>query len=57
MLSLNENDFRKLITFIKGRFGIDLSQKRQLIVGRLSNTFVSMGYSTLTEYFDHILSQ
>ena len=57
MLSLNENDFRKLITFIKGRFGIDLSQKRQLIVGRLSNTVVSMGYSTFTEYIDHILSQ
>lgn len=57
MLSLNENDFRKLITFIKSRYGIDLSQKRQLIVGRLSNTVVSMGYSTFTEYIDHILSQ
>ena len=57
MLSLNENDFRKLITFIKGRYGIDLSQKRQLIIGRLSNTVVSMGYSTFTEYIDHILSQ
>ena len=48
MLTLNENDFRKLITFIKGRYGIDLSQKRQLIIGRLSNTVVSMGYSTFT---------
>lgn len=57
MLSLNENDFRKLITFIKGRYGIDLSQKRQLIVGRLSNTVVSMGYSTFSEYIDYILSQ
>ena len=57
MLSLNENDFRKLITFIKGRYGIDLSQKRQLIIGRLSNTVVSMGYSTFTEYIEHILSQ
>ena len=57
MLTLNENDFRKLITFIKGRDGIDLSQKRQLIIGRLSNTVVSMGYSTFTEYIEHILSQ
>ncbi len=57
MLTLNENDFRKLITFIKGRYGIDLSQKRQLIIGRLSNTVVSMGYSTFTEYIEHILSQ
>ena len=57
MLSLNENDFRKLITFIKGRYGIDLSQKRQLIIGRLSNTVLSMGYSTFSEYIDHILSQ
>ena len=57
MLTLNENDFRKLITFIKGRYGIDLSQKRQLIIGRLSNTVLSMGYSTFTEYIEHILSQ
>ena len=57
MLTLNDNDFRKLITFIKGRYGIDLSQKRQLIIGRLSNTVVSMGYSTFTEYIEHILSQ
>lgn len=57
MLSLNENDFRKLITFIKSRYGIDLSQKRQLIVGRLSNTVTAMGYSTFSEYIDHILSQ
>ena len=57
MLTLNENDFRKLITFIKGRYGIYLSQKRQLIIGRLSNTVVSMGYSTFTEYIEHILSQ
>lgn len=57
MLSLNENDFRKLITFIKSRYGIDLSQKRQLIIGRLSNTVTAMGYSTFSEYIDHILSQ
>ena len=57
MLTLNENDFRKLITFIKSRYGIDLSQKRQLIVGRLSNTVTSMGYSSFSEYIDHILSQ
>lgn len=57
MLSLNENDFRKLITFIKSHYGIDLSQKRQLIVGRLSNTVTAMGYSTFSEYIDHILSQ
>ena len=57
MLTLNENDFRKLITFIKSRYGIDLTQKRQLIVGTLSNTVTSMGYSSFSEYIDHILSQ
>ena len=57
MLSLNDNDFRRLITFIKSSFGIDLSQKRQLIIGRLSNTVVSMGYSSFTEYIDHVLAE
>ncbi len=56
MLDLQEKDFQRLITFVKNNYGINLSQKRQLIIGRLSNSVVSMGFSTFTEYIDHILN-
>ncbi len=57
MLELREQDFRRLVDFIKGRYGINLSQKRQLIIGRLSNSVLTMGYSSFSEYIDNILSQ
>lgn len=57
MLTLNEQDFKRLVTFVKSRYGINLTQKRQLIIGRLSNVVLSMGYTSFTEYIDHILSQ
>ena len=49
MLTLNDRDFQTLITFIHQNYGIDLSKKRQLIVGRLSNTIVSLGFSSFGE--------
>ncbi|MCI8454341.1 MAG: protein-glutamate O-methyltransferase CheR [Lachnospiraceae bacterium] len=57
MLELKDQDFKRLITFIQSRYGINLSQKRQLIMGRLSNVVLSMGYSTFSEYIDNILTQ
>ncbi len=57
MLDLKEKDFQRLVSFVKNHYGINLSQKRQLIVGRLSNSVLSMGYANFTEYIDHILGQ
>lgn len=56
MLTLSEKDFQRLIAFVKSHYGINLSQKRQLIIGRLSSTVLSMGYSNFTQYIDHVLS-
>lgn len=55
MLDISTKDFNRLVTFMKSSYGIDLSKKRQLIVGRLSNTITGMGMSSFTEYVDHIL--
>lgn len=56
MLEISQNDFTRLVTFVKKNYGIDLTKKRQLIMGRLSNTILSMGFETFTQYVDHILS-
>ena len=57
MLDISQRDFIRLVEFVKGNYGIDLSKKKQLIMGRLSNTIVSMGFSNFTEYIDFVLSK
>lgn len=56
MLSLSNNDFLRLVNFMKNNYGIDLSRKKQLIIARLSNTVVSMGFNNFTQYIDYILT-
>lgn len=57
MLTISTQDFNRLVSFMKSNYGIDLSKKRQLITGRLSGTVVSMGFSSFSQYVDHILSK
>ncbi len=56
MLSLSEADFQRLYVYIQKHYGIDLSQKKQLIVSRLSNTLAKMGYANFTKYVDDLVS-
>ena len=55
MLEIKNEDFEKLYTFIYKEYGIDLSKKKVLIAGRLTNTISSLGYKTFSEYVDYIL--
>ncbi len=57
MLTITDKDFVRLHTFIKQKYGIDLSKKKQLIVGRLSNDIVAQGYNNFTDYVNYILSK
>jgi chemotaxis protein methyltransferase CheR len=56
MLTLSQQDFIRLVQFVKSNYGIDLSKKMQLIMGRLSNTIITLGYTSFTEYIDHVIS-
>lgn len=56
MLEISNQDFQRLVTYVKSTYGIDLTQKRQLITGRLSGTILSMGMRSFTEYVDYIMS-
>lgn len=55
MLTINDNDFQRLVKFVHENYGIDLSKKRQLITGRLSNTILSMGFNSFQDYVDHLI--
>ena len=54
-MSISDGDFRRLVQFVRSTYGIDLSQKRQLITGRLSVTIKQLGYKNFSEFVDHIL--
>ena len=56
MLTINENDFERLVRFVQQNYGIDLSKKKQLIMGRLSNSIVSMGFPDFQHYIDHLIT-
>ena len=54
-MTISDNDFRRLVTFVQSTYGIDLTQKRQLITGRLSVTIKQLGYANFSDFVDHLL--
>ena len=54
-MSITDVDFQRLVKFIQSNYGINLSQKRQLITGRLSVSLKQKGYSNFKDFVDHIL--
>ncbi|MBC5646737.1 CheR family methyltransferase [Christensenella tenuis] len=53
-MDLNEREFCRLRDFMYGKFGINLSEKKTLIEGRLSNTLSAKGFKSFTEFIDHL---
>ena len=43
--TISNDDFNKLVRFIHSQYGIDLSQKRQLVTSRLSSLLTQKGYT------------
>ena len=54
-LTITDNDFNRLAKFVQTNYGIDLSQKRQLITGRLSTPLKQRGYTNFTDFVNHVL--
>lgn len=54
-MTISDSDFRRLASFVQTSYGIDLSQKRQLITGRLSVTIKQLGYKNFSDFVDHLL--
>ncbi len=56
-LAISHNDFQRLVKFVRGKYGIDLHQKRQLITSRLGGTVKSMGFKDFKGYVDYLLKE
>ena len=52
LIHLTEKEFSQLSSFVKTKFGIDLTQKRTLIEGRLTHDLRSRGIQSFQEYLD-----
>ncbi|MCL1903584.1 MAG: protein-glutamate O-methyltransferase CheR [Oscillospiraceae bacterium] len=55
-MKISDADFKRLVEFMEGRYGINLKQKRVLIEGRLSNTINQRGFKDFTSFIDMIFA-
>ncbi len=56
MIEIKDSEFRELTSYIKNNYGINLSQKRNLIEGRLSNMLIEKGFTNFLEYIQYIFA-
>lgn len=49
---MTEGEFLRIYRFMKSRYGIDLSRKKEIIEGRLENYIRSNGFSSPSEYMN-----
>lgn len=55
LTNISNEDFSKLVRFIHSQYGIDLSQKRQLVTSRLSSLLTQKGYTDFGPFITHLL--
>ena len=53
--TISDDDFSRLVKFIHGQYGIDLSQKRQLVTSRLSSLLSQKGYTDFGPFVSELL--
>lgn len=51
---ITDSEFNRIVVYVKRNYGIDLSQKRVLVGGRLENYLVRNGYASYDEYMGKV---
>lgn len=51
---LSDSEFNRVVVYVKKNFGIDLSQKRVLVNGRLETHFLRNGYDSFDEFMSKV---
>ena len=52
MVRMTDQEFTELTTFVKSKYGIDLTKKRVLIESRLSHELHQRGITSFQQYLD-----
>lgn len=53
-MPLSDGEFQRIVAYVRGKYGIDLSKKRVLIAGRLENYLLREGYQSYDEYIRQV---
>jgi chemotaxis protein methyltransferase CheR len=56
MMKLDDSEFKRLTQFIIKKYGINLTQKKTLVEGRLSNTVTQRGFKDFKSFIDMIFA-
>jgi chemotaxis protein methyltransferase CheR len=54
-MTISSEDFTRMSRFMQDKYGIDLSQKKQLVSARLSPAIRKLGYRNFTDFIDHVM--
>ena len=54
-IAITEHEFRQIVKLLKDNYGINLSQKKNLIVGRLHNHMRHYGFKSFSEFYDYVV--
>ena len=54
---ITDNEFRRVAVYMKDNYGIDLSQKKVIINGRLENYLRKSGWANLDAYMDALKTE
>lgn len=56
MINIKDAEFRDLTSYIKKRYGLNLTEKKQLIEGRLSNMIIEQGFKDFSSYLKFVFA-
>jgi chemotaxis protein methyltransferase CheR len=54
--NITEKEFKQLTEYIRNNYGINLSRKKALIVGRLHNFLIQNHFKNFSEYYEYVVS-
>lgn len=53
-MKMSEEEFSRILRFLKGHYGIDMTNKKEIVCGRLENYVRTSGFRSYTEYMDAV---
>ena len=56
MTKLTDEEYLRIVRFLKSRYGIDMSRKKEIVSGRLENYIRAGGWHTYTEFMNAVES-
>ena len=51
---MTDQEFQRIVTYVKGKSGINLTEKRVMVQGRLNSYMNRKGYTSYNEFMDKV---